>query len=121
MLICFSSCVIDSVGYETRVTSPPLKNGLMRCRSGVCIESRHTSLASGGIVTACMSSTNVSEYFAMSKITQGTSPGGGAGVLTCSSAFFQSSPKPMSRDTFLNSASIQSNSVLPIAISSSGA
>ena len=51
MLISFSSCVIVSTGYETRVTSPPVKNGLMSWRSGVCIASRHTSLASGAIVT----------------------------------------------------------------------
>ena len=102
MLISLSSCAIVSTGYDTRVTSPPVKNGLMSWRSGVCIASRHTSCASGGSVIARISSTKLSEYLAMSKMTHGFSPGGGARFLVCSSAFFQSSPNPISRETIRN-------------------
>ena len=104
MLMSLSSCVMVSTGYDTRVTSPPVKNGLISCRSGVCMASRQTSRASGGSVIACICSTKVSEYAAMSKITQGFSPGGGARFFVCSSAAFQSSPKPMSRDDDLELA-----------------
>lgn len=61
MLISLSWWRMVSVGYDTRVTSPPVKNGFCNCRSGVCMARRQTSLASGGIVIAFIFSTNASE------------------------------------------------------------
>jgi hypothetical protein len=61
MLMILSSWRIVSVGYDTRVTSPPVKNGFWSWRSGVCIASRQTSLASGAIVIASIFSTKFSE------------------------------------------------------------
>ena len=39
------------VGYETVMTSPPVKNGLRSCRCGDIISMRQVSRQSGGTVT----------------------------------------------------------------------
>ena len=53
-------------------------------------------------------------------IMRGWPPGGTAVFLTFSSAFFQSSPKPIARDAFFISISHHANSLFASAMSCSG-
>src|ERR1043166_5456459 len=68
MLIIFCSCAIVLVGNDTRMGSPPRKNGLTSCRSGVIISMRQLSFASSGTVTRSWSSTNLIASSARSRI-----------------------------------------------------
>jgi hypothetical protein len=70
-LISLSSWVIESVGKETEITSPPVKYGFTFWRSGDIMFMRQTSLASAGTVTSSRSSMNRTASSASSLISRG--------------------------------------------------
>jgi len=65
-----------SVGYATWNTSPPRKNGEVFCRSGEIISMRHTSCASGGMVTMSWSRIHFTASNSRSRTMFTCSPGG---------------------------------------------
>ena len=100
--------------------TPPRKNGDVSCACGDIIVMCTISAATAGTVIRSLARRYATASSSRSMIMRGCSPGGTAVCFVCSSAFFQSSPKPSAREAFFISSSHHANSLFASAMSCSG-